>query len=292
MDTQVCVDIHNSFRSGIKITHLNINLESLPESFKNYKIASLTDYHFGCYTNPRVIEKAFELVNDYNPNLIFSLGDYIHSGRQEFKLFLAKIFGIRSTKYREYRRFALQHAKGISSLLNKLNPEDGILSVWGNHDYIEGNWILRSALPKHITHLNNQSKEIIIDPSDPKAKIIVYGIDDFRYGKPDLGFIKNSKNSEFPVKILLSHNPDFVLLPDAHCINNFSIILSGHTHGGQVCLPGGIPIKTETWQRRYYSGFYNFRDSGFYISNGIGCSGLPLRLNCPPELVFIEFKSK
>lgn len=285
------IEISYHTHQGIQQTYITIGIPHASRELASYRIAVLTDFHYGCYTNPRVVHRAIELVQQHSPQLILSLGDYIHSGREEYKLALVKLLGLKKSKYREYRRSALTYAKELAHLLRSLNPKDGIISVWGNHDYIEGRWILESVLPSHIKHLTNDTHLITPDPKT-KEKIIIYGIDDYRYGKPDLSILSHDpyQNDSSCIRILLSHNPDFVLLPHIELVKNFSMILSGHTHGGQVCLPGGSPIKTETRQRNYYSGFYKLRGSPFYIPNGIGCSGIPLRLNCPPEIVFLQFK--
>lgn len=286
------VNIKTRFDLGLKITELELEVTDLPSAFENYKIVSLTDFHCGVYTNPNVIDSAISLTKSENPDLIFMLGDYVHSGRQEFKLAILKLLGIRRSRYREYRRGALNAAKILGSKLKDLTPVDGIYSVWGNHDYIEGLWILNCTLPKSINHLKNETVTIYRHAHGQDQKLSIFGLDDVRYGKPDFSALTNSDFENAEIKIMLSHNPDFVLLPDAHVVKNFNLILSGHTHGGQVCLPGQTPIKTETRQRNYHSGFYRYSGSPFYIANGIGCSGLPLRLNCPPEMVVVTLKSK
>lgn len=272
---------------GIKITQLNLYLKDLPECYSGYKISSLTDFHYGIYTNEKVILNSIKITNEFNPNLVLSLGDYVHSGREELKMALLKLLGMKHSKYREYRRSALKSAKRLSKILSTLSPSDGIFSVWGNHDYIEGIWILECCLPKTINHLKNQSH--IINKSGHTLSIT--GIDDTRYGKPDLNIIKDDQVSKSDIKIFLSHNPDFVLLDNSDLIKDFDLLLSGHTHGGQICFPGQTPVVTETKQKKYFSGFYRYNDAAFYIANGIGCSGLPLRLNCPPEIVNITLKN-
>ncbi|MGD9157816.1 MAG: hypothetical protein PVG39_05385, partial [Desulfobacteraceae bacterium] len=82
--------------------------------------------------------------------------------------------------------------------------------------------------------------------------------------------------------ILLAHSPG--LLREA-MRRNVDYYLCGHTHGGQLCLPGGIPVITKAeCERRYSSGAWNYKGMKGYTSRGSGTSGLPVRLYCPPEI--------
>ncbi len=286
------IEMESRIDSTIRRTSITLKIKELPSDLCGYKISALTDFHYGCYTNPSVIKKCLEITKNENPDLILMLGDFVHSGRQKVRLAYLKLIGMRKSKYREYRRLALQSAKSLSELFSQLTPKDGIYSVWGNHDYIEGIWILKSVLPKTIHHLKNQNALISKKVNGKDFTLGIYGLDDIREGEPVMEGLSNPdfKNADF--KIFLSHNPDFVKLKNHDLAKDVDIILSGHTHGGQVCLPGQIPMKTETKQRKYYAGGYRFGRSLFYISNGIGCSSLPIRLFCPPEIVTITLNTQ
>ena len=275
----------------ILITRLEVLVDDLPLAFDNFKIVALTDFHYGCYTNPKIIEQSLDIANKISPDLIFLLGDYVHSGRQEIKLTLLKYLGLRRSGYLKYRRSAFKSGKLLGELLKSLKPKHGIFSVWGNHDYLESCWMLERLLPPNIKHLKNETKLIEIERDGIRSRLGIFGLDDVREGQPDISPMNTSDFDGSDLKILLSHNPDFVTLPNSELARSVNLILSGHTHGGQICLPGGTPLKTETEQNNYRSGFYRFGESPFYISNGIGCSGLPLRLFCPPEVVEIVFRT-
>ena len=91
-----------------------------------------------------------------------------------------------------------------------------------------------------------------------------------------------SRDTPGEFSILLSHTPE-VYRQAAHA--NFDLMLSGHTHGGQICLPGSIPIKLEAvLPRRMGAGPWQYRDMIGYTSVGAGSSVVPVRLNCPPEI--------
>ncbi len=83
--------------------------------------------------------------------------------------------------------------------------------------------------------------------------------------------------------ILLSHTPD-VYREAAHA--GFDVMLSGHTHGGQICAPGGFPLlRNARAPRGFCAGAWSYLRMRGYTSRGVGCSGIPLRLHCPPEIV-------
>jgi len=113
-------------------------------------------------------------------------------------------------------------------------------------------------------------------------RIYLAGIDDAHYFRAD-----NIEKASLPIpngsfSILLSHTPE-VYRQAAHA--DFNLMLSGHTHGGQICLPGSVPITLEAvLPRRMGSGAWQYHDMSGYTSVGAGSSVVPVRLNCPPEI--------
>jgi hypothetical protein len=113
-------------------------------------------------------------------------------------------------------------------------------------------------------------------------RIHLAGVDDAHFYRMD-----NIEKAAMPIpagafSILLSHTPE-VYRQAAHA--NFDLMLSGHTHGGQICLPGSIPITLESaLPRRMGAGAWQYHDMTGYTSVGAGSSVVPVRLNCPPEI--------
>jgi hypothetical protein len=103
-------------------------------------------------------------------------------------------------------------------------------------------------------------------------------------GHGDPAFIADGSYS--PSLIALMHEPDFVsILPKKVCLQ-----LSGHSHGGQMCLPMGVPIHLPRGGRLYVQGFYPHAPVPLYVTRGIGTTGLDFRTFCPPEVSILTLR--
>ncbi|RYG49445.1 hypothetical protein EON79_01220 [bacterium] len=152
----------------------------------------------------------------------------------------------------------------------KVAPAAGIL---GNHDYGEEDWPARFRW-----HFANAGIPLLINREVELAGLRVYGADDALEGDP------KSPAGE-PPHVMLLHEPDYVsIAPRLR-----TLVLSGHTHGGQVCLPLGIPIFVPPGGRSApAAGFAWHNARCLYVSRGIGTTSLPLRAFCRPEVSLIE----
>src|SRR5215212_2722555 len=150
-----------------------------------------------------------------------------------------------------------------------------IYAVLGNHDTIQ---MVPGLEAMGIRVLLNECETIV----RKDQRIYLAGIDDAHFFRVD-----NIEKAALSIprgefSILLSHTPE-VYRQAAHA--NFDLMLSGHTHGGQICLPGSIPIKLEAvLPRRMGAGPWQYRDMTGYTSVGAGSSVVPVRLNCRPEI--------
>ena len=120
-------------------------------------------------------------------------------------------------------------------------------------------------------------------------RIFIAGIDDAHFYRADNIEKAASGIPSNEFSILLSHTPE-IYQQAAHA--DFNVLLSGHTHGGQICLPGGIPITLDSVLPRHMgSGSWRYRDMSGYTSVGVGCSIVPVRFNCPPEITLHVLQS-
>ncbi len=273
---------------GIAVEELELTLPQPTPELDSYLIAQLSDLHFGPCTSLRHIQEAFELVKEAAPDLILLTGDYLQYSNTGLHHILATKVSPKLFRWSEYRRVTSKLAKTLGEQLTNLTPHDGMIGVFGNHDYHEGIGSIRRQFPQDIRWLINESTLV----QRGGARILISGIDDMREGQPDLVSTHSQAfaASNADCKILLSHSPDVSIVEEEQLLEDYDLILSGHTHGGQLCLPGGIPIVTRSEQRTHFSGIGMHRSTPLYVNRGLGYGGLPLRTFCPPEITLIRLR--
>lgn len=151
--------------------------------------------------------------------------------------------------------------------------------VMGNHDYwcVKPDHVWKTATDAGVRMLRNESVDL--------GGFAVAGLDDALCGDCRPGDLSEG---DLPKSVIgLLHEPDYVdLAPSA-----FSIQLSGHSHGGQICLPFGVPVKTPIGARRYVKGLYELESTPLYVTRGLGTTGVNLRLFCRPEATLLTLRS-
>jgi len=241
-----------------KVTTPVISIENLPKAFDGFRIALLTDIHHGPSVTIKYVERIVARTNRLAPDLILLGGDYVYN----------------SSKY----------IAPCAQRLIKLKAPAGVFFILGNHDHWNRSWPLRKALRENgIRELIN--KGVTIERNGDK--IYLAGVDDLWTGIPHIDHFLEEIPSD-AVCILGSHNPDF-----AESINDprVKLILSGHTHGGQIYLPGiGAPVLPSKYGQKYCSGLVKNVTSQVYVSRGLGTLPPKLRLFCSPELPVITLK--
>lgn len=177
------------------------------------------------------------------------------------------------------------HLQPAVDLLKRLPARMGKLCVPGNWDrkrrhwFPEERWRMIMA-DAGFNYLNNQS----FDTSDGWR---FWGTDDLRMGSPQF----EPATVRPPFQVLITHNPDAVVELDHH-LEGIDLVLCGHTHGGQIRLPGIGPLYTSSryWRKFAYGLFHNDRTGTcLIVSSGIGSSSVDIRLGCPREMVLIRF---
>jgi predicted MPP superfamily phosphohydrolase len=226
-----------------------LRFAALPSLFDGYTILHISDMHVEM--SKAAMQHLTELVDGMQYDLCVLTGDY-----------RGKTFGPFEA--------ALE---GVARVRSHLKPP--IYGVLGNHDTIQ---MVPALEAMGIRMLLNECE--VITRGD--QRIHLAGIDDAHFFRVDNIEKAASQIPKEEFSILLSHTPE-VYRQAAHA--NFSLMLSGHTHGGQLCLPGSIPIKLEAvLPRRMGAGAWHYHNMSGYTSVGAGSSVLAVRLNCPPEI--------
>ncbi len=245
---------------SLSVTRTTVRLPHLPTSFEGMTIAFLSDLHCSYLTPPAFLHEVIDETMRLKPELILLGGDYITHGTM--------------------------YLRPLGDLLSRLRAPYGVYSVMGNHDYWVDVGAVRAALSQAgIVDLTNSGAWLRYDGS----RIRIAGVGDLWEDRQDLhAALDGTKENE--VAILLSHNPDYVArLKD----RRVKLVLSGHTHGGQVRLPGVGPLVTNSkYGRRLVSGLISFDSFQLYVSRGLGTVIVPIRYNCPPELCLITLQSQ
>jgi predicted MPP superfamily phosphohydrolase len=233
----------------IVVRRNDVRFAALPSFFDGYTILHISDMHVDM--NEAAMRRLIELVGGMQYDLCVLTGDY-----------RGKTFGPFEAAM-----------EGLAKVRAKLKQP--IYGVLGNHDTIQ---MVPAMEAMGIKMLLNEC-EVIVRSDE---RIYLAGIDDAHFFRVD-----NIEKAASPIpndgfSILLSHTPE-VYRQAAHA--NFNLMLSGHTHGGQLCLPGSVPIKLEAvLPRRLGAGAWQYHDMRGYTSVGAGSSVVAVRLNCPPEI--------
>jgi hypothetical protein len=245
--------------SRIILEEVDVPFRDLPEPMRGLKILLISDLHAGFFFR-RKVRGANRLIKDLSPDLIACTGDTVNCP--------------------EGWPIAV---KWLSSL-----PSDvPRYAVAGNWDYARGgSAALFAEQIRRAGLIPLQNEWAILKRKDVSLRIA--GLDDIRLGTfdPDRAF--DGEKADFT--LALSHNPDTILHIDE---TQFDLMLSGHTHGGQVCIPGRGAVFTSTHiGKPYASGLFELREDRYlYVSRGLGECFVPWRAFCPAELTLITLRN-
>jgi uncharacterized protein len=242
-----------------------IHLSRLPESFAGFRIAQISDIHFGPYMGQAGVQRAVELAQPFRPDLVVLTGDFVSHP-------LGENGGPAGAHHAEPCADVLARWKDVS-----------MVAVLGNHDWWNGPEIVAGALAERgIKVLRNSSFAI----ERGQSRLWIAGVDDVFQGKADLQMTFNSiPNSE--TTVLLVHEPDYA---DYAARFPVDLQLSGHSHGGQVSIPGIGPIILPKLGQKYHTGLNHVGRLQVYTNRGLGVIDPPVRLNCPPEVTLLTLQ--
>jgi predicted MPP superfamily phosphohydrolase len=230
-------------------------LDALPDAFSGLRVVQISDIHHGLFLPQEWLAEAVQQTNRLHADIVVLTGDYV-----------------------TYSRANIEPA---AEILSRLRARYGVFAVLGNHDFRVGADAVTTALRRHrIEVLRNQHITIQFGG----ASLYVAGVDDYGYGADVRRAVRGIPRDA--ATILLAHNPRIISLASRHGV---SLVLSGHTHGGQVNLPILGTVYGRSPERlRYKIGWDRLGTTQIYVSRGIGTIVLPWRLRCPAEITHLE----
>jgi predicted MPP superfamily phosphohydrolase len=241
--------------SQIRVRRMNATLPHLPAAFAGKTIAVLADLHHGPFVGIGFIHEAVRMANALSPDIVALVGDFAHKGTH-----------------------TSEQLPPCLEALSQLRAPFGVFAVPGNHDMQNHGAVYREVIATTpLTDLTNRSMRLTASGEH----LWLAGVDDLWWGKPN----QTAALKDIPKRsavVLLSHNPDFAEeQPD----DRVGLVLSGHTHGGQIYLPvlGALWMPSK-YGDKYRCGLVEGPASQVFVSRGLGEAGVPLRLNCPPEI--------
>ncbi len=241
----------------LSIERQEIFLRRLPEKLDGLRLVHLSDLHYGPLVNPKHLERAVRAANDLRPDLIVLTGDYISQDRA--------------------------YAAPCAELVGKLRARHGVYAVLGNHDHwTDATLIADLFRVEGIRMLINEGARMDVDGE----AFWLAGVDDTMVGLEDLSLaMAGARDGEF--KLLLAHNPT-ILRRAARA--DVDLVLSGHTHGGQVAWRSEKNSSGRA-RRRMLRGLGRRGNTQIYVNRGLGTVVLPIRYGCPPEISVLQLRS-
>jgi uncharacterized protein len=249
----------------VEITHHPIRLRGLPAAFHGFRILQISDVHHSSFLGEASIVEACRRANALEPDLVVLTGDYISHSRE--------------------------YIEGCARALGTLRSKAGVYAVLGNHDHWTDGQMMADALTSEgIRVLLNESVSL----EREGTRIWLAGVDDMMVERNDLpAALAQTVRGE--VRILLCHNP-LIIREAARA--GVDLVLSGHTHGGQInwrLLVGRDDHPTARWlrrpSRRLTRGHAQLGSTQLYVNRGLGTVVVPLRYGCPPEITLLELTS-
>ena len=254
-------------RHEIDLVPHTLAIANLPSAFNGFRIAQVSDIHLDEFTEPFFLERVVRHVNTLAVDMVLLTGDFVTHG---------------SLTFLNGQRASYRCAEILSTLTCPLR-----FACLGNHD-------VAVSAPLVINSLTSNHIPVLVDEHVPiernGSRFWLSGVNDPGTTNPELD-LAIPPRPDGPV-ILMAHEPDYAdtLLqhPRGHLVD---VMLSGHTHGGQIRFPFLGPLVLPPMGKKYAEGFFKLANMQLYVNRGIGAVGIPFRLNCPPEITIFTLQS-
>jgi predicted MPP superfamily phosphohydrolase len=260
-----------------RIRRIKLPLKNLPSGFDGMKIAQLSDIHSGSFFNKTAVKGGVEMLLREKPDIVFFTGDLVNNTADEVEDYM--------------------------DIFNKVKAPMGVFSTLGNHDYGDYvNWASPQAKIKNLESLKAAHKQLgwnlmmdenrILEQNGDKIALI--GIQNWGSGRwPKYGNLEKARQGteDYPVKLLLSHDPSHWDAQVRPQFPDIDVQFAGHTHGMQF----GVEIGNVRWSPAQYAykqwaGLYQEGQQYLYVNRGYGYLGYPGRVGILPEVTIFELK--
>lgn len=256
-------------RHAVRIENRTVHLPRLPGAFLGMRIVQISDIHYYEWTEGFYLRRVVDQVNALNPDMVVLTGDFVTYGP------------IRWPSEDAHKRFALRHMPECASILSGIRCPLRYATL-GNHDMmVGGRYIYGDLLNQGLPVLRNRA--VPLERNGQRLWLVGLGSACARDADPQRAIPDNVLRDK-EAMIVLAHEPD--ILPEV-AKYGADLMLSGHTHGGQVCFPFLPPAFLPDYGKKYVRGWFRFGSTQLYVNRGIGAIGVPLRVNCPPEITLL-----
>jgi predicted MPP superfamily phosphohydrolase len=247
-----------------------IGIRGLPQPLDGLRVVQLTDIHHGPWLSLGYVRQVVQTTNELRPDLVLLTGDYVSSSAADIRPVIEE--------------------------LARLQPRIKILAVLGNHDWWEdGPHTQRQFCEAGIAVIDNARRIVTPDRRivpDAREGLAIGGVGDLWTDRQDYQRALGGLPAAMP-RLLLSHNPD--VAEEQELVGSglrVDLMISGHTHGGQIALPGlGAPLCPSRYGQKYAQGLVQGPVCAVFICRGIGVSLLPVRIGTSPEIAVLELKA-
>lgn len=247
-------------RHQLSVERLSLSMRGLGTAFDGFRMVQISDLHLEPNTDAGLLGRCVDAINALKPDLIALTGDYITSDASRVTQLMAPLSGLKATA--------------------------GVVASLGNHDVWTSSRKVSLALYQHGIRLLRNSGLALTRQGE---SLWIAGLDSVWGGHPDVREGLRGQPKAAPC-VILAHEPDYADTL-ATQVSSSALQLAGHTHGGQVCIPGGFPIHLPAWGRKYPKGLFQLDHLHLYVNRGLGTIGPKARFACSPEITEITLRS-
>jgi hypothetical protein len=250
-----------------EVTRRRVPIKGLARELDGLRIVQLSDIHHSAWMSLEWVRQIVETTNGLCADVVALTGDYVYRG--------------------------VEYVRPVAAELGRLRPRIGVVGVMGNHDWWEDGALTKQAFANQGLPLIDNARRFVTRDrrlvADCRDGLCLAGVGDLWEDQCLYDAALGGIPGGMP-RVLLSHNPDvaeeFAFLDSGHRVD---LMLSGHTHGGQVRLPViGAPVTNSAYGTKYASGLVEGPACPVYISRGLGMTAMPIRIGVRPEIAVLQ----